>query len=177
MASDFNRFWLLCGDFAQSVCYDYGTDGRMDMITLINAQGRSVSVDCDWEQGRLTGCTIFSASGMPLFIRTQTRAPRGAHNNDVDFVLFVVETTSKCCLKYVGNRSLFPNPFLTCSGRLRVLAVRDWKFLHDEQRIAFKDEPSQRLSSVFPERKLLIESKQWLVRGLVFGNIEVLNDK
>ena len=36
------------GGFAQSVCYTYGTDGRMDTITLTNAQGRTVSVGYDW---------------------------------------------------------------------------------------------------------------------------------
>ena len=36
------------GDFAQSVCYTYGTDGRMDTITLTNAQGRSVAVGYGW---------------------------------------------------------------------------------------------------------------------------------
>ena len=64
------------GDFSQSVRYTYGTDGRMDTITLTNAQGRSVSVGYDWEQGRFVGCTVFSAAGSPLFIRTQTRALR-----------------------------------------------------------------------------------------------------
>ena len=36
------------GGFAQSVCYTYGTDGRMDTITITNAQGRTVSVGYDW---------------------------------------------------------------------------------------------------------------------------------
>ena len=67
---------ILDADFAQSVCHYYGTDERMDTITLTNAQGRTVSVEYDWEQGRLAGCTVFSAAGSPLFIRTQTRALR-----------------------------------------------------------------------------------------------------
>ena len=39
---------ILDADFAQSVCYTYGTDERMDTITLTNAQGRSVSVGYGW---------------------------------------------------------------------------------------------------------------------------------
>ena len=64
------------GDFAQSICYDYGVDGRISGMVLTNAQGRSVSVEYDWEQGRFTGCTIFDSSGTPIFARTVARAPR-----------------------------------------------------------------------------------------------------
>ena len=39
---------ILDADFAQSVCHNYDTDGRMDTITLTNAQGRSVAVGYGW---------------------------------------------------------------------------------------------------------------------------------
>ena len=39
---------ILDADFAQSVCHNYGTDERMDTITLTNAQGRSVAVGYGW---------------------------------------------------------------------------------------------------------------------------------
>ena len=64
------------GDFSQSICYDYGVDGHLSGMVLTNAQGRTVSVEYDWEQGRLAGCTVFDSSGAPIFARTQTRASR-----------------------------------------------------------------------------------------------------
>ncbi len=64
------------GDFAQSICYDYGVDGHLSGMVLTNAQGRSVSVGYDWEQGRFVGCTVFDSSGAPIFERTVSRAPR-----------------------------------------------------------------------------------------------------
>ena len=48
----------------------------MDTITLTNAQGRTVSVEYDWEQGRLAGCNVFDSSGAPIFARTLARATR-----------------------------------------------------------------------------------------------------
>ena len=48
----------------------------MDTITVTNAQGRSVSVEYDWEQGRFAGCSVFDSSDAPIFARTVTRAPR-----------------------------------------------------------------------------------------------------
>ena len=64
------------GDFAQSICYDYGVDGHLSGMVLTNAQGRSVSVEYDWEQGRFVGSTVFDSSGDPIFARTVSRAPR-----------------------------------------------------------------------------------------------------
>ena len=64
------------GDFAQSICYDYGVDGHLSGMVLTNAQGRSVSVGYDWNQGRFAGYTVSDAVGAPLFARTQTRASR-----------------------------------------------------------------------------------------------------
>ena len=64
------------GDFSQSICYDYGVDGHLSGMVLTNAQGRTVSVGYDWEQGRFAGCTVFDSSGDPIFERTVSRAPR-----------------------------------------------------------------------------------------------------
>ena len=61
------------GDFAQSVRFDYGADGRISGMVLTNAQGRSVSVGYDWIDGRPVGRAVRDSAGALLFEQSFAR--------------------------------------------------------------------------------------------------------
>ena len=48
----------IVGDFKQGVCYDWGMDGKLDGMTVSNAQGGVFEIRFEWERGRPAGWNV-----------------------------------------------------------------------------------------------------------------------
>ena len=48
----------IVGDFKQGVCYDWGMDGKLDGMTVSNAQGGVSEIRFEWERGRPAGWNV-----------------------------------------------------------------------------------------------------------------------